>query len=242
MTIGNREGTGNVWDRMGSKRDEPCRDMVLGACWCPGIKEGPSEHQGGMWGNTRWLGPGMSCLAPHSTHRKAGGTRCTGVARLTWGALCRRRRMLRPLQCPSQVPRAHGRRLSPYPLLSQYSPAPLWLQQAQQGHVPLGDPSEGEERSCRGSPGSPAQGCAHLAAQLGRVWVSRTWAQLMGSVISNNLPGMPGHWGGPTQKPLPLMPERGWAQSNPDVGVPVLPVPPTPQAAATESSALAGAV
>lgn len=131
---------------------------------------GPSEHQGGTWGHTRWLGAGTCCLAPRSTHGKAGGTRRAGVAGLPWRSLCRRRTMLSHLQCPSQVPKAHGASMSPlHSLLPHHSPAPLWLQQARQGHVPPGDPSEGEEKSCRGSPPAPARGCAHLAAQPGRV-------------------------------------------------------------------------
>lgn len=78
--------------------------------------------------------------------------------------------MLSHLQCPSQVPKAHGAPASPlHPLLPHHSPAPLWLQRARQGHVPPGDPSEEEEKSCRGSPPAPARGCAHLAAQPGRV-------------------------------------------------------------------------
>ena len=84
-------GTGDGWDR-----DEPCRDMELGARWgpptaCPGSMGGPSEHQGGTRGHTRWLGAGTCCLAPRSTHGKAGGARRTGVAGLPWRSLCRRR-------------------------------------------------------------------------------------------------------------------------------------------------------
>jgi len=64
----------------------------------------------------------------------------------------------KPLRCPSQVPKAHGAPLSPRPLLPPHSPAPLWLRRARQGHVPPGDPWEGEERSCRGVSCGPCPG------------------------------------------------------------------------------------
>lgn len=73
---------------------------------------GPSKHQGGTWGHTTCLGASTCCLAPLSTHGKAGGTRRAGVARLPWRSLCRRT-MLSHLQCPSQVPKAHGAPVSP---------------------------------------------------------------------------------------------------------------------------------
>lgn len=63
--------------------------------------------------------------------------------------------------------------VSPHPLLSHHSPAPLWLRQARQGHDHPVDPLEGEERSYRGSPAAP-RGCAHLAAPPGRAQGTRT--------------------------------------------------------------------
>ena len=104
----------------------------------------------------------------------------------------------------AQSPR--GTSVPPRPLLPHHSPAPLWLQQARQGHVPPGDPSEGEERSCRGSPAAPAPGCAHLAAQPGRARGPRTRAWPMGSVISASPPGTSRHRGGPARHPAGLPP------------------------------------
>lgn len=170
--------------------------MVLIAHWAPAPAawRGPQQAPGGTRRHRRWQGlPG-----PRSTHREAGGPRRPRVAGLPWRSLHRRRTMLSPLQCSCPVLEAQWAPVSPHPCCPQHSPAPLWLQQARQGHVPPEDPWEGEERSCRGAPAAPAP--AAPAAQPG----TRTQARPLGPVTCTS----------PGQDPLgttcPGLSTQGW--------------------------------